>query len=537
MKHRLPILSLLLVLTLPFNHHLAPPNFSLWFSNLKAEMVWLFESVQGKSELYPTTTVAGLPAGKVGEGGVESLLDDLEQKLEVKTVALTKNGQSWPTMLGNLGVKFNREETRSHLEEQLHKSFWQKFTFALTKKGQENGLKADLQMDQTLCTQALQNIPISYTPPQNAQIYLDGTVKVAESADGEQFDPSYACESVLEDLERGTPTPEIKTRLVAPDVPTAQAQALLPQVQTLISQPVSLNSNSKHWTVSAERIFSFLTFSPNTDKTALQIGWNDDTLNTLASELAVQTDTNNPAPALGNCEILNWAGGNRLDKENLKNVFKNLPSQSARSYTVKVDYFGPSIQKITPVSVSGSKGTIYLTYDDGMTYANQLMNYAACYGIKITFFAIGERAGTDAGPIQRAVASGHAVQSHGYQHLAGNYASGHSYDWQYEDIRKSIEAITSVSGIRPTYFRPPGGNKNADTYAAAAANGVTLVLWRTTSIDTVYTSPAKVCSNVLAGAMAGGTVLMHASKAVEPAAMPCIVTGLAKAGFGFAALR
>jgi peptidoglycan-N-acetylmuramic acid deacetylase len=165
------------------------------------------------------------------------------------------------------------------------------------------------------------------------------------------------------------------------------------------------------------------------------------------------------------------------------------------------------------------------------------MNLAGCYKIKVAFFVIGQRASADAGAMRLAIANGHGVQSHGYEHAAYDYASGHSYSWQYNDIRKSVNAITVITGIRPTYFRPPGGNHNENTRKAAAANGVRMILWNTTSIDTVTYAPSQICRNVIYHLTSSGTVLMHSTKSSTVAALPCIIKGIANAGYSMAALR
>ena len=74
----------------------------------------------------------------------------------------------------------------------------------------------------------------------------------------------------------------------------------------------------------------------------------------LISSFAKYTNSDNPAPKLGRCETLVWAGGYRLDKDGAKAIFENLEVNSPRSYSLKVDHFGSTIQKITPVK----KGTL-----------------------------------------------------------------------------------------------------------------------------------------------------------------------------------
>ena len=97
----------------------------------------------------------------------------------------------------------------------------------------------------------------------------------------------------------------------------------------------------------------------------------------------------------------------------------------------------------------------------------------------------------------------------------------------------------SVTGVRPTYFRPPGGNRSANTYNAANANGLKLILWGDSSADATVggISSSQTCANVLAGAYPGASVLMHSVKASTANAVPCIIEGLAARGYGMQSLR
>lgn len=190
---------------------------------------------------------------------------------------------------------------------------------------------------------------------------------------------------------------------------------------------------------------------------------------------------------------------------------------------------------MTPVK-AGSKGTVYLTFDDGMSYGGTIMYYASCYGIKVAFFIIGSRAGIDALGMAAAIAAGHAVQSHGWEHAMYDYGE-RSYAWQYSDIANSIAVIQGITGVRPTYFRPPGGNCSTITHAAAAANNINLILWGATSADTSTSSSWQICQNILNLTQAGDSILAHSIKSATAAALPCIIEGLAKKGFTMRALR
>ncbi len=481
-----------------------------------------------QTQFHPAVTLHGKSIGGEEDATVEMVLAEFEKGLETEEFALTRGEEEWKIPLETLGVGFAEDETRAKIEYQSTLGVWD--------QRRNDPVPPSFHLNVSACEKALNGIKIPYTGPQDAAVYYDGEVKIKAGKDEEEFRPAVTCNAILATLKEGQFSSEVKMFTTAPKIQTAHLEAILPQVQGIVSQPVALTNGSHRWEISPAKLFSFLTFTRNPKKDAVEVGWSAAALDRFLSAVAADTDSNNPAPHLGRCETLIWTGGYRLEKTAVKNFLKNLKDGSPRTLTLKVDYFASSVKKIKPVSSSGQNGSIYLTYDDGMTYSGKIMNLAACYGVKVTFFVIGSRAGVDAAAMRRAIANGHAVQSHGYIHDAYSYATGHSYSWQYNDIQRSVSVIQSITGVRPTYFRPPGGNHNANTYKAAAANGVKVILWGVTSIDTVYTSPTALCRNVLRGAAPNRSVLAHSNKSATVAALPCVVEGLARAGYSMKAL-
>jgi len=56
-----------------------------------------------------------------------------------------------------------------------------------------------------------------------------------------------------------------------------------------------------------------------------------------------------------------------------------------------------------------------------------------------------------------------------------------SYDEQREDICGGVDDTERITGVRPVWFRPPGGDFNDDTLRAAGSCGIrALLMWRAT---------------------------------------------------------
>jgi peptidoglycan/xylan/chitin deacetylase (PgdA/CDA1 family) len=307
----------------------------------------------------------------------------------------------------------------------------------------------------------------------------------------------------------------------------------MPKIEAIVTKSLYLHSSNYHLTLTSKQLFALLEI--NKKKTSVQVEWSSTKLDELISNIAARVDTYNNSPILGSCQFLVSTGGYWLDRVATKNFLQSIVANSSRSYSLPITYHAAIVGKRTQLAV-GSNGTIFLTFDDGLSYGNQIMDYASCYGVKVTFFELGSRVGIDSATLRRAVAEGHAIQSHGYLHAAYDYGS-RSYDWQFNDIKQSINAIASVTGIVPTYFRPPGGNRSAETYKAASANGLTLILWGASSSDTAGISSDAICANVLASVHPGASVLMHSTKPTTAEAVPCIMEGMAAKGYNMQALR
>ncbi|NTW61662.1 polysaccharide deacetylase family protein, partial [Candidatus Saccharibacteria bacterium] len=445
-----------------------------------------------------------------------------------------KNGKdSWTFSYKDLGVTFDEQSTIKAVEDLNHLSLLDKYRLLVGDIS--SAVEPRVLINTQTCEKTLATIIIADIAAQDAIVSFDQSIKLQTDKLGSKYIPASNCQKLAGWLGSDSSSVDIYLDPVAANLTQADLSPNLSKINDIISQSVTMKYGSYQKVLSPQDILALLTTSK--DSAGVHIGWSSDRLSALTSEIAGRVNTNNPAPSLGMCQSLITAGGNWLDQNAVKTYLQGLTASGNRNYSLPVSYHAASIATRSRVA-QGTK-VIYLTFDDGMTYADSIMNYAACYGIKVTFFEIGSIAASQAVPLRRAIAEGHTVQSHGYIHAAYNYASGHDYAWQYNDINQSISAITAVTGVRPTYFRPPGGNHNSDTQAAATANGVRMILWDDASRDATVggLSSATTCANVLAGAYPGASVLMHSTHYSTAEAVPCIVEGLAARGYTMDALR
>jgi peptidoglycan/xylan/chitin deacetylase (PgdA/CDA1 family) len=496
---------------------------------------WLVRSAFSQAKTYPKTSVFGVNVGNLSTDQLNSQLTRLKSEFETHKITLVNGKQQWTFDSNKLGVTFDVHATSRVVLQLNSLSLMDKYK--LLTGGTSPVVVPTVLVDSTVCAKVLSVIPTVQTDPQDASVYFDQVLKIKPDQPGFVFNVATTCRELPKKLATDLFVADVSLDTAQPNLTNANLQSKLPLVQSVIGKSLTLKSSNGSYqlNLTPEQLLPLYEISKKDSD--VSVGWSSSKLDDLISTIAAKVDTNASGPALGACQYLVNSGGNWLDKAVTKKIFTDLGADSSRSYNLPIVYHAPVIGTRSPLA-RGNSGTVYLTYDDGLTYGDRIMNYAACYGIKVTFFELGSRVSTDTASLRRAIAEGHAVQSHGYEHAMYDYGD-RSYDWQNNDISQSITAIMNVTGVRPTYFRPPGGNRSDNTYQAASANGVKLILWGETSKDSAPSgvTSSGTCANVLAGVFAGASVLMHSTKQSTADALPCIAEGLAAKGYTMQALR
>ena len=116
------------------------------------------------------------------------------------------------------------------------------------------------------------------------------------------------------------------------------------------------------------------------------------------------------------------------------------------------------------------KKVIYLTFDDGPTeeLTHWILKTLDEFGIKATFFCIGNNAEKLPKIVDEIRKNGHSVGIHGYQHKRGLYKNSEIF---ISDIEKSKNIIKS------NLFRPPHGNITPHQAKKLDELGYNVVLW------------------------------------------------------------
>ncbi len=185
--------------------------------------------------------------------------------------------------------------------------------------------------------------------------------------------------------------------------------------------------------------------------------------------------------------------------------------------------------------IKDSQKVIALTVDDGPwpETTEQMLDIFKQNDIKATFFWIGKSLESSPEIARRVVAEGHAI---------GNHTWHHPYDpmdaaTAANEIDRTAKLIYETTGVKTTFFRPPGGVLNNGLAKYAKEQNYSVVMWSVTSADTdPRAQPQAFVNNVLKGAKPGAIVLMHdgggdRSRTIK--ALPEMIAGLKKEGYRF----
>lgn len=198
---------------------------------------------------------------------------------------------------------------------------------------------------------------------------------------------------------------------------------------------------------------------------------------------------------------------------------------------VSAGVFRPSLGMFAETICRVPEGRgVCLTFDDGPDPepTGRVLDVLAARGAKATFFVIGERAERHPALIERMVAEGHAVGSHGYR--IDPFLGFRGLAAVRDDLGTSVRVLERLLGAPPTMFRPPYGVLNPRIARAADELDLDIVCWDVRGLDGIArTSADDLVARVIPGLRDGSIVCLHDAAErgnrvpVAPAALPRIL--------------
>ena len=178
---------------------------------------------------------------------------------------------------------------------------------------------------------------------------------------------------------------------------------------------------------------------------------------------------------------------------------------------------------------------IALTFDDGPHpyKTNVILDLLEQYGIRATFFVVGENVSYYPEPLKRAIALGHEIGNHTYHHTP---LSSSCEKTVAEEIEKTEEIIFQTAGYRTTLFRPPEGAFSERSLALLQKMGYRTVCWSFAYADW---DPAnqmehqKAFERITRNIHDGEIYLLHAVSETNTAILSDVIDHVRNSGYTF----
>jgi peptidoglycan/xylan/chitin deacetylase (PgdA/CDA1 family) len=199
----------------------------------------------------------------------------------------------------------------------------------------------------------------------------------------------------------------------------------------------------------------------------------------------------------------------------------------------------PEHHAVSPATMAAQAATaskyVYLTFDDGPhpRYTAQILAILRKYGVRATFFEVGQNVSRYPYLTRRADLYGNSVQNHTWSHPDLRHVTWATFKSQVQTTDRVIRAQT---GSNPRCLRPPYGATNSLVSKRATALGKKIRRWSVDPRDWSRPGTSVIVRRVLAAVQSGSVVLMHdggGNRSQTVAALPTILRTLKARGYTF----
>ena len=156
------------------------------------------------------------------------------------------------------------------------------------------------------------------------------------------------------------------------------------------------------------------------------------------------------------------------------------------------------------------KGGVNITIDDGPDpkWTPQVLDLLAQYKVKATFCMVGTQAQAHPDLVKKVVAAGHRLCDHTVSHNTAMDKDTQAY--QSQQILDAERMITKASGgVRPMYYRAPGGAFTPYSRKLAASRGMRPLGWNVDTKDFERPGTDAIVATVERELPNGPTLLFH----------------------------
>ena len=175
-----------------------------------------------------------------------------------------------------------------------------------------------------------------------------------------------------------------------------------------------------------------------------------------------------------------------------------------------------------------------LTFDDGPKegYTEELLAVLREKKVKATFFLIGVDVLFRSEDVKKIAADGHVIANHSMTH---NNLKEMTFDEIRAELGDCNDLLESITGIRPRFMRPPGGQYNKTVLKACDIEKLVPVFWTNNPGDynDKWKSAKALSQDVIRKRRNGDIILLHLGLPLTVEALPAIIDSYHKAGYKF----
>ena len=178
---------------------------------------------------------------------------------------------------------------------------------------------------------------------------------------------------------------------------------------------------------------------------------------------------------------------------------------------------------------------IALSFDDGPhpRLTPIILDILEEYGIKATFFMVGENVEYYPEAARAVTEAGHEIANHTFSHRKFGRMSE-------EEMRREIlscqDALEAMDETAPRFIRPPEGEMSPVMRRVAGTLDFRIILWDVDTRDWAHTPPEEISKHIVDTVQAGDIILMHdfiGHDSPTPEALRLVIPELLARGYRF----
>lgn len=192
-----------------------------------------------------------------------------------------------------------------------------------------------------------------------------------------------------------------------------------------------------------------------------------------------------------------------------------------------------SQSRLVPIyNVQTDEKKVAISFDAawGNEDTQNLIDIMDKYGIKATFFVVGEWVDKYPESVKALAKAGHSIQNHSDTHPHLTEISKQEIIAQIENCSDKVEKLT---GVRPTLLRAPYGDYNNTVIETICGMKMYPIQWDVDSLDWKEYDAQTIYNKVVSKVGCGSIVLFHNAALHTPEALPMIIEKLQSDGYEF----